>query len=240
MMNSGIYKITNTVNGKCYVGSSISIRKRIAEHRWELRKNRHQNFHLQNAWNKYGEISFLFSILIYCNKDSLIFYEDRTIEALGTLNNASGYNLMPARRTDLTGSNYTEIRKQKAETQKRVMQSVEARERISRANKGRILSEETRARMSRARKGKKRSKEFCLKMSKINKGRIPSQKTREIWSKQRRGKMAGAKSPLAKATTVDGTLYPTVTAAIEAMGISKTTYYRRLRGKRYGTQKQKI
>jgi len=36
----------------------------------------------------------------------------------------------------------------------------------------------------------------------------------------------------AKATMANGKLYPTVTVAIEALGISKTTYYRKLRGRR--------
>lgn len=232
MMNCGIYKITNIVSNKCYIGSSVTVRKRLSDHRRRLRKNQHKNLHLQNAWNRYGEIFFSFDALIYCDKSNLIFYEDRAIEAFNTLSSIKGYNHIPARRTDLTGSNYMEIRQKRAKTQKRVMQSLDARERISQANKGRVLSKETRERMSEARRGKKRSKEFCLKMSEINRGRVPSQKTREIWSGQRRGKMAGAKHPRAKTTEANGKLYPTVKAAMKAIGISKTTYYRRLRGKR--------
>lgn len=59
-MNTGIYKIVNKINGKHYVGSSINIDKRWSGHRYLLINNKHENQHLQNAWNKYGEDTFEF------------------------------------------------------------------------------------------------------------------------------------------------------------------------------------
>lgn len=59
-----IYKITNLINGKFYIGSTIRpfyIRK--YEHKRELRLNTHSNNYLQNSWNKYGESSFKFEVL---------------------------------------------------------------------------------------------------------------------------------------------------------------------------------
>ena len=238
-MKTGIYKITNIVNNKFYIGSSVNVRKRIVDHIRRLRSDTHGNPHLQKAWNKYKEEKFSFNVLLYCDKDSLIFYENRAIEIFNTLNSDKGYNCIPAKDTHLTGSNYEKIKYQRAETQKKIMQSVKARQRISQANKGRILSEKTRTRMSRARKGKKRPKEHTAGMLASNIGRIPSQKTKKLWSIQRKGKMTGAESPRAKATIMNGKLYPTVTAAIEALGISKTTYYRKLKGGIHGTQEGK-
>lgn len=56
---SGIYKIINKANKKYYVGSSKNIWIRwIGGHRNFLRKNKHKNDYLQNAWNKYGENNF--------------------------------------------------------------------------------------------------------------------------------------------------------------------------------------
>ena len=61
--NSGIYKITNLINKKYYIGSSLDIKRRWKEHRRNLIKNKHNNIHLQKSWNKYGENSFLFEII---------------------------------------------------------------------------------------------------------------------------------------------------------------------------------
>jgi group I intron endonuclease len=62
-MKSGIYKIINVVNNKFYVGSAVNLRRRKARHFTELRNNRHNNRHLQAAWAKYGEKSFVFVVV---------------------------------------------------------------------------------------------------------------------------------------------------------------------------------
>ena len=59
---SGIYKITNNVNGKFYIGSSQNISRRWYDHKRELRIQKHHNKYLQRAWNKYGEENFSFEI----------------------------------------------------------------------------------------------------------------------------------------------------------------------------------
>lgn len=60
---AGIYAITNIVSNKKYVGHSRNITKRWDTHKHNLRRNLSQHTHLQNAWNKYGEKMFLFSII---------------------------------------------------------------------------------------------------------------------------------------------------------------------------------
>ncbi len=60
---SGVYAITCTVNGHRYIGSSKDIRQRWASHKSKLRKGKSECLILQNAWNKYGENTFEFSIL---------------------------------------------------------------------------------------------------------------------------------------------------------------------------------
>lgn len=62
-MKSGIYKITNEVTGKFYIGSAKDIDWRWTLHRRELRANRHCNQKLQHSWNFYGEDKFSFMIL---------------------------------------------------------------------------------------------------------------------------------------------------------------------------------
>lgn len=68
---SGVYIITNLINKKIYVGSSINIKLRWANHKSDLRRGTHRNKHLQRAWNKYGEENFNFKILEECDIEGL-------------------------------------------------------------------------------------------------------------------------------------------------------------------------
>lgn len=51
---SGIYCIENKINNKTYIGSSKNLYQRLLKHFALLRHNKHENAHLQSAWNKYG------------------------------------------------------------------------------------------------------------------------------------------------------------------------------------------
>lgn len=62
-----IYKIENLVNGKVYIGQTVQkFNRRMKQHLSLLRRGKHDNIHLQSAWNKYGESSFFFSIEKTC------------------------------------------------------------------------------------------------------------------------------------------------------------------------------
>jgi group I intron endonuclease len=58
--NIGIYKITNLVNNRYYIGSSLDIKRRWDTHRRMLNKNNHHNDFLQKSWNKHGGDNFKF------------------------------------------------------------------------------------------------------------------------------------------------------------------------------------
>jgi len=62
-MAQTIYKIINLVNDKFYVGSTTNVKVRFRQHRKLLRKGTHHCKHLQAAWNKYGEVKFLFTVV---------------------------------------------------------------------------------------------------------------------------------------------------------------------------------
>lgn len=79
---SGIYCIINIKNSKKYIGSSKNIRQRLWSHRAELRHNKHENSHLQNAWNKYGEHNFDYYILEKCEESLLLEKEQFYIDTI--------------------------------------------------------------------------------------------------------------------------------------------------------------
>lgn len=77
---SGIYCIENITNHKTYIGSSKNIYQRLLKHFALLRHNKHQNAHLQSAWNKYGESSFRWFILELCDSAELTEKEQYCID----------------------------------------------------------------------------------------------------------------------------------------------------------------
>lgn len=101
---TGIYQIKNLVNNKSYIGLSVDIEKRWAQHKNALNKNRHCNEKLQNAWNKYGVENFQWNILEECEYEKCF---DREIYYIQLFNSFDqGYNL--TRGGDKGGSEYWE------------------------------------------------------------------------------------------------------------------------------------
>lgn len=91
-MSIGIYKILNIINNKVYIGSSINIERRFYEHLRHLKENYHINKHLQNAYNKYGENSFKFSIIVNTKESILRRAEQLYINKFQADNPKYGYN----------------------------------------------------------------------------------------------------------------------------------------------------
>lgn len=89
-----IYTIQNEINHKVYVGSSYrQLNPRKAEHVCKLRKGTHANSHLQNAWNKFGEENFSFSVVETCDDDCVLERETDWIQLLECTNKQKGYNI---------------------------------------------------------------------------------------------------------------------------------------------------
>ena len=81
MYNTGIYQIVNIINNKRYIGSASNLINRKTAHFNNLNKNKHENNKLQRAYNKYGKENFNFEVLLYCDKENLLFYEQRAIDS---------------------------------------------------------------------------------------------------------------------------------------------------------------
>ena len=87
-MTTGIYKITNIINNKCYIGCSINIEQRIKEHKRQ-RKNRH--YKIYKAFDKYGIENFKFEVIAKCPKEYLEKLEMFFIKYFNSV--SEGYNI---------------------------------------------------------------------------------------------------------------------------------------------------
>lgn len=124
---SGIYKIENAVNGKCYVGSTLSFNKRWREHRTLLGKRQHHSIKLQRAWNKYGNESFAFSVLEYVlDAEHLVPREQYWIDTLGAFR--GGYNNAPIAGSMLGYTHTEEAKKRMSLAQKGISKGPKSEE----------------------------------------------------------------------------------------------------------------
>lgn len=85
----GIYKITNTENGKCYIGQSRDIKARWQKH-LSLYKS-YPDYELYRAFKKYGISKFTFEIIEECQIEELNEREIYWIAQYDSFNN--GYNM---------------------------------------------------------------------------------------------------------------------------------------------------
>lgn len=131
---SGIYQIKNIVSGKLYVGSSNIVQKRRSQHLRELRKGIHSNLKLQNAWNKYGESNFEFSIIETCEVEDLQTREQFYISSMFPFYNIADVVGIPY--APKAGSTEAFDRCMKGQLARiRTLNTPECQERMSKANK---------------------------------------------------------------------------------------------------------
>lgn len=115
-MKSGIYLVTNTVDGKIYVGQSVNMEARWWQHRWGLKRGVHRNIHLQRAFALDGEQAFVFSVLEHCEPAILDEREQHYLDTLNPVDN--GYNIMRHPRSAKGYKHSEEARRKIAESHK--------------------------------------------------------------------------------------------------------------------------
>ena len=94
MKISGIYKITNTVTGDFYIGSSKNVKRRLAAHKWSSVWKKYPNNPMYLDFQKYGLDKFEFQILEEVEPGSLKETEQQFIETLKpTYNNYNAKGL---------------------------------------------------------------------------------------------------------------------------------------------------
>lgn len=175
-----IYKATNKINGKCYIGQTkLSLKRRICAH--VTIKDHNNYFH--NAIKKYGIENFKWTILEICfTQKELDEKEEMYIKHFESFG-PKGYNLTSG------GAGV-----------KKIVHSQMTKDIISKTHKGKILSSETKKKISNSKKnvkkgpmseyqkkkisdsikgekhpfyGKKHNSESKKKMSNSAKGRVP-------------------------------------------------------------------
>lgn len=189
MNKIGIYKITNIINNNCYIGSATNLKKRWSGHKRQLKLGKHSCKHLQHAYNKYGEDSFIYSVLLFCEKENLILYEQRAINVY-----KPEYNILKVAGSSL-GHKHSEETKLKMSLSRlgnknRVgkLHTIETKEAISKTLIGNVrslgnkLSNETKAKIAQAQLGKSPSKETRIKLSKAKTGTKCSEETKNNMS----------------------------------------------------------
>lgn len=143
--NCGVYRWFSPTTGKSYVGSSSDIRKRRNEHLRKITSNKHENPKFQNAWNKYND--FEFEMLTFCKEADLLWQEQLAINSFDAVK--TGYNIALIAGAPMRGRTA----------------SLETREKISKAGKGRKQTSAHVERRIAPIRGLKRSAATKAKMS---------------------------------------------------------------------------
>jgi len=142
-IKSGIYEIVNKANGHRYIGSSLTLFRRLRRHVVYLNEHKHENSRLQRAWNKYGKKSFDFRILLFCDPDDCLIFEQRAMDYF-----KPEYNISPT-----------------AGSCRGCKRSLQTKLDMSRARKGRPLTESQKAALMLSNRTRVYSKKTLEKMS---------------------------------------------------------------------------
>jgi len=201
-----IYTITNTVNGKVYVGQTImSPVKRWQRHTYCLRHGTHGNPHLQSAWTAYGEHAFVFAVVeTFGSVEETNAAECRYIAHFRSVGielynmRAGGANGKPSAETRArqSAAHKGKPGRIKSETERAWMRgrkmSAESSAKTRAANIGRAVSEETRAKLRAANIGKKYPADVRARMGAAKRGR-PGRKQSQDEKDASRARKLGTK-----------------------------------------------
>ena len=161
----GIYLIRCIPNGCVYVGQAVNCRVRFNGHRHHLRKNKHGNPRLQNAWNAYGETAFEFVVIEECCVADLTSREQHHLDFLRS--SAEVFNAGDSadcpNRGRVFGPLNEDAKRIKSEALKGRERSEEHRKNLSLSQRERVTSPETRKKQRIAKLGKKQKPEHAAK-----------------------------------------------------------------------------
>lgn len=187
-----IYKITNNINNKVYIGQTKnSVNRRWTEHKRDSKKN-NNDFVLYRAMRKYGFDNFIVETIEFdVPLDKLNEREVYWIKFYDSFNSEKGYNLTSGGGQNTKISDSTkEKHRQNAlmgitghkHLPTEEVYNKEVREKISKGNKGKKMSEESKRKLSESLKGKKCSQKSINLLIERNKNRV--------WTEEQRKKIS--------------------------------------------------
>ena len=102
MKISGVYKITNTITGDFYIGSSNDVKRRWVEHKKPSTWNSNPNKQLYQDMQKFGVNGFVFEVLEEVEAEKLKEKEQEFIETLNPTynsNRANGWDIEKCKKS---------------------------------------------------------------------------------------------------------------------------------------------
>ena len=170
---SGVYKITNSADGKIYVGASHDIRKRLRAHLELLRRSEHPSAKLQGAYDAYGESALGFEVLEFCPPETTLEREQTWLISTRCCDPKIGYNTCEV-----------------AGPPPKLIYTAEMREAMSRRRKGVLKSAQHRLNIGAAHKGRRKSPEAIAKQRASLKAYWAKPENRAKQSAKRKGCVA--------------------------------------------------
>ncbi len=145
-----VYKITNILNNKIYIGQSMSPTKRWKRHTYLSQSKIKSNQYIHRAMNKYGVYNFIFDIVKECNsKDEVNQVEFDLINEYKTRDKNFGYNIKPG-GYKRGGWKHSEETKAKQKTNWKNIHTPESIIKATESRRGYSHSKETKKKMSEA------------------------------------------------------------------------------------------
>lgn len=108
-----VYKISNDIDGKFYIGSTNNLIKRYYTHINHIRTNKNTCVKLIRAVNKHGEDNFKFEIVCECPVDKILETEQEYIDIL-----QPHYNIAKIAGSNLGIKRTEEVKQKKSVSQK--------------------------------------------------------------------------------------------------------------------------
>lgn len=236
-----IYKITNKINGKAYIGQTVGeLRKRWAVH---CASNYCRALH--NAIKKYGKDAFKLEVIKECSSHEEMNELEKNFIVEHKTRTPAGYNL---KEGGSNGSPSEETKAKMSAAHKGKKHTDEARAKISAAKLGYKFSQEARAKMSASQMGNKSAKgnkispehkarllacNLGRKLSEEHKAKLLASNLGKKISDETKAKMSASKADKARAIICveTGITYPSIKEAQRQLKINHSHIHMVLKGK---------